>query len=488
MNDEPTEQNTPQKRNSKAVPVMPRQAGVLLHITSLPNEDGKLGCLDKNAWRFLEWLQETGLSIWQTLPLNHTHADLSPYSALSAFALNPAFLPENWQAYLSDESYQAFMENEPDWLQDYALFIAIREAYQNKCWLDWPQPLKYREPEALDKFYRTHFDKIEQLKKQQSVLDYLWQTLKRDANQKGIQLFGDMPIFVALDSADVWSNAEQFLLDENLLPEVVAGVPPDYFSVTGQRWGNPHYDWEKMQKQDFLWWQTRIEHTLRQFDLLRIDHFRGLQACWQIKADEETAMNGQWQEVPGDKLLARLQQEFPDLPLIAEDLGLITAEVVALKEAFDLPGMSVLQFGFNGLPDNPHSLDEQVENSVTYTGTHDNDTSVGWFLSLDENTKTWVWQQLMPHSEPMMQQLQLPQKMPWPLIIAAMQSVAQRVVVPMQDFLMLDSQHRMNVPGVAQGNWRWQMDWAQIPENLAQQIEQLLQLTERTQDAVVQQS
>ncbi|CAN8140683.1 4-alpha-glucanotransferase [uncultured Thiomicrorhabdus sp.] len=473
-----TERGIPSVESKK--PSAARQAGVLLHITSLPNEEGKLGCLDKNAWRFLDWLQQSGLSIWQTLPLNHTHVDLSPYSAMSAFALNPAFLPENWLDEFTDQRWQTFIENEPHWLHDYAMFVVIREQYQGRSWLDWPQPLKYREPEALDKFYRTHQAEVDLLKQQQCVLDYLWQKLKCDANQRGIQLFGDMPIFVALDSADVWSNAEQFLLDENLLPEVVAGVPPDYFSETGQRWGNPHYDWEKMQQLGFSWWQERIEHALEQFDLLRIDHFRGLQACWHINAEEETAINGTWQEVPGDKLLQTLQEEFPDLPLIAEDLGVITPEVVALKEAFDLPGMSVLQFGFNGLPDNPHALEEQIENSVAYTGTHDNDTSVGWFTDLDEDAKAWVWEQLIKRTESLLQKAELPREMPWPLIAAAMQSVAQRVVVPMQDFLMLDSEHRMNVPGVAEGNWRWQMEWSQISEDLPPKIQQLLTLTERS--------
>ncbi|BBP45078.1 4-alpha-glucanotransferase [Thiosulfatimonas sediminis] len=466
----------------------PRQAGVLLHITSLPNPTGNLGCLDQNAWRFLDWLESAGLSIWQTLPLNHTHSDLSPYSAMSAFALNPMFLPDDWQTHFTPSRYQAFLQRAPHWLEDYALFVVIRETLHGKSWLDWPQPLKFREPAALAEFSVTHHAAIEQRKQQQCVLDFLWQKLKHDANRKGIQLFGDMPIFVALDSADVWSNTELFLLDENLLPEVVAGVPPDYFSETGQRWGNPHYDWQKMQQQEFTWWQARIEHALQQFDLLRIDHFRGLQACWQIAAAEETAVNGTWQEVPGHALLTKLQQAFPDLPLIAEDLGLITPEVVALKEAFSLPGMSVLQFGFNGLPDNPHALDAQVLNSVVYTGTHDNDTSVGWFSTLDDASKDWIWQQLSNNAAGELAQIGLPEAMPWPLIVAALQSVAQRVIVPMQDLLMLDSEHRMNVPGVAQGNWRWQFEWSQLPQPLAEQLKQLLALADRIPNTETQNS
>ncbi|WP_238843354.1 4-alpha-glucanotransferase [Thiomicrorhabdus xiamenensis] len=460
-----------------------RQAGVLLHITSLPNAAGKLGQLNSEAWRFLDWIQESGLSIWQTLPLNHPHADLSPYSALSAFAFNPAFLPDDWMQYLNAERYAEFLQNEPHWLQDYALFVTIREQLQGASWVNWPEGLKRRDPESLKRFSRQHQGRIEQLKQQQCVLDYLWQKLKSDANQRGIQLFGDMPIFVALDSADVWSNTGEFLLDESLMPKVVAGVPPDYFSETGQRWGNPHYDWDAMQKDGFSWWIRRIEHALRQFDLLRIDHFRGLQACWQIDAKEETAINGHWKEVPGEALLEKLQQEFPHLPLIAEDLGVITEEVVELKEKFDLPGMSVLQFGFNGLPDNPHALDEQVVNSVAYTGTHDNDTTIGWFETLDEGGKAWVWQQLEEHCGSLLEKSGLENAMPWPLIVAAFASVAQRVIVPMQDFLMLDSKHRMNVPGVAEGNWRWQFDWSQLSKETSKEIAVLVALTDRGDSA-----
>jgi 4-alpha-glucanotransferase len=260
---------------------------------------------------------------------------------------------------------------------------------------------------------------------------------------------------------------------------VVTGVPPDYFSATGQRWGNPHYNWEVMQQDGFMWWRQRVTEALGQFDLVRIDHFRGLEAAWEIAAHEETAMNGQWISTPGEALLAALQADCPNLPLVAEDLGIITPGVVALKNQYQLPGMSVLQFGFNGLPDNPHSLHEQVPNSVTYTGTHDNDTSLGWFNTLDASAQAWVIEQLMPQVAHQLSAAHLPHTMPWPLIAAALNSVAQRVIVPMQDFLMLDSAHRMNVPGVAEGNWRWQFDWAQVPDSLAFQLHDLLTHTQR---------
>lgn len=456
-----------------------RQAGVLLHLTSLPGSDGKLGQLNDQAWLFLDWMNRAGLSVWQMLPLTEPHDGLSPYQAVSAFAMNPAFLPDDWLSFYDDNSFEDYLKNPPHWLNDYALFMVIRTAYHNVSWSEWPNELKTREAEALKQFSFEHSEPIKQLKKQQFVLDKIWHRFKKDANQKGIQLFGDMPIFVSYDSADVWANPEQFRLDENFKPTVVTGVPPDYFSETGQLWGNPHYCWESMRNDHFSWWRKRVAQALEQFDLVRIDHFRGLEASWEINATEKTAINGRWVPSPGHELLSALKEDFPALPLIAEDLGLITEEVVALKNHYCLPGMAVLQFGFNGLPDNPHALNEQVKKSVAYTGTHDNDTTLGWFQSLDEGTKEWVMGQLKPVVEEKLKLTQLESNMPWPLVVAALDSVAQRVIVPMQDFLMLDSNHRMNVPGVADGNWTWQFQWAQVPEGLADKIRVLLKQTDR---------
>jgi 4-alpha-glucanotransferase len=235
----------------------------------------------------------------------------------------------------------------------------------------------------------------------------------------------------------------------------------------------------RCKKNGFSWWKKRVAEALSQFDLVRIDHFRGLEASWEIDAKEETAINGQWVQTPGDELLQALKVEFPDLPLVAEDLGIITEGVVALKEKFALPGMSVLQFGFNGLPDNPHSLYEQVENSIAYTGTHDNDTSLGWFETLDEGMKNWVLEQLIPMTADKLAQAQLPENMPWPLIAAALDSIAERVIVPMQDFLMLDTEHRMNVPGSCEENWRWQFEWSMVADELAKQINILVKQSGR---------
>lgn len=443
---------------------MARSAGVLLHPTSLPS-----GVLDYQAWVFLDWIKKSGLSIWQMLPLTPPHDDLSPYQSLSAFAMNPRLLPSGWQKQLDAKAFEQYLLNPPHWLEDYALFVAIKAEFNGQGWFDWPQAYCQRDAQTLANFANTHKKAVDEVKKQQFYLQHIWHQLKTDANAKGIQLFGDMPIFVAYDSADVWANPDQFKLDANRQPTVVTGVPPDYFSETGQRWGNPHYNWQAMEQDDFRWWRLRVEAALDQFDLLRIDHFRGLEASWEIPAEEPTAINGQWVQVPGEALLTKLQQEFDPLPLVAEDLGIITPEVVALKNQFNLPGMSVLQFGFSGLPDNPHALNELVENSVVYTGTHDNDTSVGWFNSLNGDTQAWVLSQIRNDVG----------EMPWPLIASGFDSIGERVIVPMQDFMALGSDQRMNTPGTTENNWRWQFDWDELPDGLDQRIKALVDGSQR---------
>ncbi len=432
-----------------------RAAGVLLHPTSLPNR-----VLDQHAWRFLDWMQSAGLSVWQLLPLTAPHDDLSPYHSLSAFALNPRLLPADWEQQVDEQAFARYLEQPPHWLNDYALFMVLREQYDHVPWTEWPEPYKLRNPVALAELVDARLDEMLQLKKEQFQLHALWQQLRRDASAKGIRLFGDMPIFVAHDSVEVWVQPQLFRLDDNLLPTVVTGVPPDYFSATGQRWGNPHYNWAAMEQDGFGWWCRRVGAALEMFDLVRIDHFRGLEASWEIAASEPTAINGRWQKAPGAQLLARLQQVFDPLPLVAEDLGIITPEVVALKEQFNLPGMSVLQFGFSGLPDNPHSPLGQVENSVVYTGTHDNDTTLGWLAELHPGTADWMRTQVALEAG----------EMPWPLIVTALQSVARWAIVPMQDWLALDGSHRMNVPGTTEGNWQWQFHWEQVPAGLAERI------------------
>lgn len=441
-----------------------RAAGVLLHPTSLPNR-----VLDVHAWRFLDWMHEAGLGVWQLLPLTVPHDDLSPYHSLSAFALNPRLLPEGWEGQVDQQAFRRYLDQPPHWLNDYALFMVLREQFGHRPWSEWPEPYKHRNPVALAQVASARLDDILQLKKAQFHLHELWQQLRRDAASRSIRLFGDMPIFVAHDSVEVWVQPHQFRLDENLQPVVVTGVPPDYFSETGQRWGNPHYNWPVMLQDDFGWWCRRVEASLELFDLVRIDHFRGLEASWEIDASEPTAVNGRWQKAPGEQLLTRLQEVFNPLPLVAEDLGIITPEVVALKERFELPGMSVLHFGFSGLPDNPHSLEGQVENSVVYTGTHDNDTTMGWLEDLHPGTRDWMLGQVASEAG----------EMPWPLIVSALRSVARCAIIPMQDWLGLDGSHRMNVPGTTEGNWGWQFQWEQVPSDLASRINYWLEQSNR---------
>jgi 4-alpha-glucanotransferase len=462
---------------SELTPSHARKAGVLLHISSLPNDSGNPGCLDHNAWRFVDWMHVSALKSWQVLPLNPTHSEGSPYNAVSAFAMNPLFLPQDWRSLLDADEFAEFLKEPPHWLHDYALFMSIRKQQNGVSWVDWPEALKYRDEGAILAFENQFSEQINEFKAQQFILQKLWTQLKQYANEKDIELYGDIPIFVSYDSADVWASPEQFLLDEQLKPTYVTGVPPDYFSETGQRWGNPHYDWEVMQADAFEWWQQRVANMLKLFDVVRIDHFRGLQASWYIESSEDTAINGEWREVPGRELLSVLQRRFKDLPIIAEDLGVITEEVVALKTAFDLPGMAVLQFGFNGLPDNPHALNEQIENSVAYTGTHDNDTTLGWFETESSEAQNWIIDQLKENVSEL--DCSVDPSMPWLLIAAAMKAVPQRVVIPMQDFLQLDSSHRMNVPGVAEGNWTWQFQWSQVPTNLDEKIQTLVKATYR---------
>ena len=448
-----------------------RQAGVLLHPTSLPN-----GCLDHQAWRFLDWMAQAGLRVWQMLPLSEPVQGLSPYQSLSAFALNPALLPPHWQQAFDQPGFDAFCQHPPHWLEDYALFRVLRQVYDHQAWSAWPVALRDRDPEALSQFAKQHAQAIKHIKQEQYHLLGLMQQLKKDANARGIALFGDVPIFVAYDSADVWAHPEQFRLDRQGQPTVVTGVPPDYFSETGQRWGNPHYDWDQMQADGFDWWHKRMQQMQQLFDWVRIDHFRGLESSWEIQADEPTAIEGRWVKAPGHALLQTLKTTVPDLNWVAEDLGVITPEVVALKEAFELPGMSVLQFGFDGLPDNPHALGAQTQNTIVYTGTHDNNTTLGWWQSLtDEGQKSWILHSLADYEEV----VDVNEPMPWPMIAAAFATPARLAMVPMQDFLGLDQNSRMNTPGTIEANWHWQLEASQLTQALSVKIKQLAQATTR---------
>jgi 4-alpha-glucanotransferase len=476
--------------NSQIVsPLDRRRAGVLLHPTSLPGTPGA-GDLGANAYRFVDFLVASGFTVWQTLPLTPTHADLSPYGSRSVFAGNERMISlerlveagwlapdsgpaggeipeahrirrlqeahEGFRRHASAEvreAYASFIVRHQYWLEDYALYQACRRLHDGAPWWEWPEDVRDRHERALVRVRRDLAEAVELARFEQFVFFAQWGELRRYANGRGILVFGDIPLFVAHDSADVWAHREYFRLDPAGRPEVVAGVPPDYFSATGQRWGNPLYRWERMSADGFRWWEERLRAQLEQCDLLRIDHFRGLQAYWEIPDREPTAMHGRWVEAPGAELLGHLRRTFHRLPLVAEDLGVITPEVETLRDRFGLPGMKILQFAFGGGADNPYLPHNHRENSVVYTGTHDNNTSLGWFADLDEHTRAHVLDYLACDE----------QAMPAALCGAALASVARLAVLPMQDLLHLGAQERMNEPGRSSPrNWRWQFSWDQL--------------------------
>jgi len=398
-------------------------------------------------------------------------AGISPYQCASAFAVNPKLFPEDLPAVkMPDAAFSAWYQRQHHWVDNYALFMVLKQQHDCAPWVDWPAPLRQRDPAALHAFRQQHQIEIDAHIRQQYQLYAYWKILRHYAAEQGIELFGDMPIFVAHDSADVWANRGCFLLDEAGQPTLVAGVPPDYFSETGQHWGNPHYNWEQMQQSDFIWWRQRLHYHFEFFDLVRIDHFRGLVASWMIPVACSTAIQGYWQEVPGDALLQCIQQDMGAMPLVAEDLGVITPEVEALRLQFNLPGMSVLQFAFDGFEDNPHKPQNVTEDRVYYTGTHDNDTVRGWFESLDLAQQASVLSLLNVTDAVQVNAA---------MISTVLASRADMAVIPLQDLLDLDSHARMNTPGTIDGNWLWQFQWQDIPADLALNLHQQLQQNRR---------
>jgi 4-alpha-glucanotransferase len=466
-----------------------RRAGVLLHITSLPTAN-----LGENAYRFVDFLQASGMSIWQMLPLGPTHNDGSPYQCLSAHAANTKLIcmdTVQQQSWANGEAlkgerflimlvhaYRQFMSNATSfekseftefcqkndyWLEDFVLYCEIRHLEHTTAWFYWPEELRDRHPQAIAKIRQEREESLNIRRFSQFLFFQQWYALKDYANERGVLLFGDMPIFVAHDSADVWANPELFTLDKTGMPEKVAGVPPDYFSETGQRWGNPLYRWHEHQSTDYVWWQQRMQTQLDQFDLIRIDHFRGFEACWEIPASCETAIEGEWVKAPGDALFNKLVDVFGELPLVAEDLGIITEEVTALREKYSMPGMKILQFAFGDDANNPYLPHNHTIDSVSYTGTHDNDTTMGWFEAQDESAKAHIYEYLGDSHE----------EMPWLLIRASLATVSRLAVIPMQDILGLDSSHRMNVPGTIEGNWNWRFEWEMVDENCVPRLKHL---------------
>ena len=490
------------QKYNRFAPLDKRRSGVLLHPTSLPGPYDQ-GVLGEDAYRFVDFLEATGFSLWQTLPLGPTHGDSSPYQSLSVHAGNPKLIDLQWivdKGWLEEQdfhncladifgrskciliafncfhqlceedehgadciAFQQFIEEQSFWLDDYALYCVLKKEHQQKSWLDWPEGLKNRRKKALEQAQEIHKNDIFYYKFEQFLFFRQWLSLKDYANNKGIYLFGDLPIFVAHDSSDVWAQRKFFKLDKQGESEVVAGVPPDYFSETGQRWGNPHYQWDVIEKTKFSWWIDRIKTQQLLFDLVRIDHFRGFEASWEIPVEEETAINGQWVKSPGKKLLAALYKAYPDLSLVAEDLGIITQEVDDLREEFNLPGMKILQFAFSGEASNPYLPHNHQTNSVVYTGTHDNDTTLSWIESLNEDEKQFIRQYFNFPYDPLNQVL----------MSRAMASVSKLAILPLQDLMNLGKGHRMNTPGTVDNNWQWRFVWEQLTDEAKSSARQM---------------
>ncbi len=437
------------------------RAGLLLHPTSLPS--GTLA----DAGRWLEFLHAAGVGVWQMLPLGIPLTGLSPYQCASAFAVNPALFPDGDIDPLGYADWQA---RQAHWLEDFARFMVIKAELQGAPWTEWPRALRDREPGVLVRFDVVHADALEAIKRAQYRAVVQWHALRLQAAARGIQLFGDMPIFVAHDSADVWARRDLFLLDPDGHPTVVAGVPPDYFSATGQRWGNPHYNWTAMRADGFAWWRARLRAHFEWFDLVRIDHFRGLAAAWTIPASEPTAIHGEWVAAPGAELLRAFAEEMGELPVVAEDLGIITSDVTELRHQFGLPGMAVLQFAFDQHADNPHKPENVHPDTVYYTGTHDNDTTLGWWRALPDEARQHVMQQLGVDE---------PDAVPDAMIATVLESRAALAMLPLQDVLQLGSEARMNTPGTEIGNWTWRFEWAALAPDLAPRLLQQLQKAHR---------
>ena len=498
-----------------------RSSGVLLHPTSLPGPDG-IGDLGHCAFRFVDWLHQHGQSLWQILPLGPTSFGDSPYQTLSAFAGNPLLIsleslvddgwlsPEDlfarpdfdeervdfgpviqwkfsvlqkaWSVFLERASsshwnqFKIFRQENALWLNDFALFMALKEEAGGKAWCDWDASLVSRKVEVLQEA-RERLDKsINCYAFIQWLFFEQWQKVKVYASAKGVRLVGDVPIFVAYDSSDVWANPQYFRLDDDGRPTHVAGVPPDYFSKTGQLWGNPLYDWKALKADGYSWWIDRLRTGLEMVDLIRIDHFRGFAGYWEVPAAEKTAINGTWQPGPGAELFKALQNVFgKNLPLIAEDLGVITTDVVKLRDEFNLPGMKILQFAWSG-PDNLFLPHEHVTNCVVYSGTHDNDPTLGWWEHLaDAATRDLVKEYTgCAVEEPN-----------WTLIRLGMMSSAHTFIATMQDVLGLGRQARMNLPGEGTGNWNWRMPADALTDAAGQRLARLTWLYRRRPDQVL---
>lgn len=487
---------------------LPRSSGILLHPTSLPGPDG-IGDLGPEAYRWIDFLHASGTQLWQILPLGPTGYGDSPYQCFSAFAGNPYLVspilllesgllktsdlrqrqefPENtvdfgpviqWKSHLLDtafnnfltlqsseiaDQFEHFKRGNSNWLDDYGLFMAIKESQGGQSWSDWPKALKFREFTALEQVRLELATVIEKVKFSQFLFNQQWQNLKNYAHEKEIRIIGDMPFVIAFDSADTWANPQLFLMDESLSPTMVAGVPPDYFSATGQLWGNPLYNWPVHAQQNYDWWARRLGAVLSMVDLVRLDHFRGFAGAWHVPFGSENAIKGEWKKSPGLELFTALQKHFPDLPIIAEDLGVITPDVEELRDGFGFPGMKILQFAFSGDPQDDFLPHHYPVNCFAYTGSHDNETAQGWFDHATLKEKKFCLDYLGANET----------EVPHRMIREVWRSVADFAIAPMQDFLGLGSEARMNLPGCASGNWSWRMPKRALSSELKDQVYQL---------------
>ncbi|MGJ5672661.1 MAG: 4-alpha-glucanotransferase [Nostochopsis sp.] len=502
-----------------------RASGILLHPTCLPSQFG-IGDLGHSAYEFVDFLQRSGQRLWQILPLGPTGYEHSPYTMnFSAFAGNPLLISleqlvqenllsqeeltlpaehtadnlnrvnfdvviphkmkilrlayERFQHSLTEKSnpeYEQFCQMQSAWLDDYVLFMALLEANEGKAWSQWESAIARREPSALQAATEEHNNQIQYHKFLQFKFFQQWLQLRAYANGKNIQIVGDISIYVCHNSSDVWADPEIFQLDSQTLePAYIAGVPPDYFSATGQLWGNPVYDWEKLEQTNFAWWIERFRATLQYVDIVRIDHFRGFEAYWRVPAGEETAINGEWVKAPGVEFFETLETTLGSLPVMAEDLGIITPEVEELRDRFDFPGMRILQFAFGGGSDNAYLPHHYIKNSVVYPGTHDNETTLGWWQNgANAHEKQMVAKYLGYNSPEEVLEIN------WEFIRTALASVADLAILPLQDILGLDNSGRMNDPSVNAGNWRWRYTSSDLlTSELSQRLLEMTQLYSR---------
>lgn len=497
----------------------PRGSGILLHPTSLPGDFG-IGDLGPEAFKFVDMLAEAKQRYWQILPLGPTGFGDSPYQCFSAFAGNTliisperliedgliteadlADMPEfvahkvdfgsvyEWKNRLLPRSYagfhhitsvdlrgkfETFCRENAFWLDDYALFRSIKAGQGQKAWYEWPDPLKLREAGALAAAADQLYDEIQAEKFYQFLFFRQWSAVKEYANRKGISIIGDIPIFVAADSADVWCNQKKFKLNADGTAKVVAGVPPDYFSKTGQLWGNPIYDWDAMRRDDYRWWVARVHSTFQSVDVVRIDHFRGFAASWEVPGGEKTAENGRWVDVPGKELFTALRRSLGDLAIIAEDLGVITPDVEDLRDGFGYPGMRILQFAFGGDAKNHDLPHNYIKNCVAYTGTHDNDTTVGWFNSQAGAGSTRDTSDITREHDYCLKYLDSDgSEIHWDFIRAVWASVADTAITPLPDLLGIGTEGRMNLPASDSGNWHWRMTEDSVSDEIVLRLKEL---------------